>query len=143
MASGVIYQDLELYLVPWYRQQIALRGESYCQDVDVERVEPTDGSPMPKRLVVVRFDGRTRTSQATAEASVGISILAGTKASPKDAVDLGNMVLALSERLPFGAHPGNPISAVLSSTGPVQIEEDSDRGRTYVTLDLAEVGQPF
>jgi hypothetical protein len=130
-----------MFLVDWYRTQLATRSESYCQNVEVDRVEPPAAS-MPDRLLVVRFDGRTRTSQVTAEASVGLSMLAGTKAAPKDAMDLGLMVLALSERLPSG-EASNPVAAVLSSTGPVQVEEDADRGRTYVTLDLAEVGLPF
>ena len=73
---------------------------------------------------------------------MGISVLAGTKVAPKDAMDLGLMILALCERLP-SADPANPIAALISFTGPAQVEEDSDRGRTYSTLELAEVGQPF
>jgi hypothetical protein len=142
VASGVIYGDIELYLIQWFRTQIAARGEAYCQGVVVDRIEPPEGEILPKRLLVVRFDGKTRTSFASAEAAVGLSVLAGTKLAPKDALDLANMVLALSERLP-SADPLNPVAAVLGTTGPVQIADDLDRARVYSTLDLAIAGQPF
>lgn len=142
MASGVIYGDLELWLIGWYRVQLAARSESYCQDVTVDRIEPAEGDPYPARLLVVRFDGKNRTSVVTSDAAVGLSVLAGTKVAPKDAVDLANMVLALSEGLP-SADPLNPVAAVLGTTGPVQIVEDLDRARLYSTLDLSIAGQPF
>lgn len=142
MASGVIYGDLEVWLIQWYRTELAARGESYCQGVVVDRIEPPAGEPLPERLLVVRFDGKNRTSVVTSDAAVGLSVLAGTKESPADAVDLANMVLALSERLP-SADPLNPVAAVLGTTGPVQIEDELDRARLYSTLDVSIAGQPF
>lgn len=137
MASVVLHVDLELFLVEWFRDQLAARSESYCQGVEVDRVEPA--TPWPPRMLIVRFDGSTRTSVVSDEATIGLSVLAGTKAAPKDAADLARMVRALLETLPSG-DPKNPVAALVNATGPVQVEESQDRARLYVTADLVVAG---
>lgn len=142
MASSVIYSDPELFFTSWFRAQLALRPEPYCANFKVANAEPAPPAPFPARLLVVRSDGITRTSMATAEISLGLSILAGTKLTPKDAIDAALMVVALSERLP-SLDPGNPVTALLNVNGPLEVTEDQDRARRYVTLDLAIAGLPF
>jgi hypothetical protein len=140
VASSVKYDDLELFLTGWFRERLAARPESYCQGFVVDNKEPA-GS-FPARLLVVRFDGRTRSSVVSGEASVGLSVLAGTKTSPKDANDAAEMVLALAESLP-AVEPGNPVAALVSSAGPFPVVEAQDRARRYMTLDLVVAGLPL
>lgn len=142
MASSVLHLDMELFLVGWYRTHLAARPEAYCQGFSVDNKEPDPSKPFPARLLVVRSDGATRTSMATANASVGLSILAGTKLMPKDAIDAALMVLALAEKLP-AVELGNPVAALLASAGPFVADEDQQRARRYVTLELSTVGTAF
>lgn len=139
MASGVIHDDLELFLTSWYRGALAARPESYAQGVQVNRVER---APLPARLVVIRDDGGPVTSALTSERMVGVSVLAGTTLLPKDATDLARLCLALAPRIP-SADPENPVAAVLGSTTPVLVFEAAERARAYFTLRLSVVGRPF
>lgn len=142
MGSAVILADVELFLTEWFRGRISARGETYCRNVVVDNKEPDPSVPFPGRLVVIRFDGATRTSVATSEGSIGISILAGTKLTPQDANDLARMVLALSSDLP-DTDPANPVAALLGSTGPISVPESQDRARRYLTLTLGLAGTPL
>ncbi len=142
MGSVVLHTDLEMFLVGWFRAKLAARPEEYCQNVVVDRVEPSPPRAFPERLLVVRSDGGTRMSVVSDEASVGLSVLAGTKLLPKDAVDLAKMVRALCEMLP-AVEPGNPVAALVNATGPVAVDEAQDRSRQYITLDLAVAGLPL
>lgn len=142
MAAGdpvVIVDDLELFLTGWYRARIAARPEPICQGVAVNRVEPPT---LPAKLVVIRDDGGADTSLLTGERSVGVSILAGTKANPKDAKDLAAIVYALRTQIP-AVEEGNPVSALLDSTAPVMVAESQERARVYFTLTLAVAGRPL
>lgn len=143
MAAGdplIVHDDLEQFLTGWFRARIAARPEPVCQGVSVNRVEPAPGPDFPKRLIVVRDDGGPETSLLTGERSVGVSILAGTKANPKDAKDLANIAYALRSQI-ASADPSNPVSALIDSTAPVMVPEAQERARVYFTLTLAVAGR--
>lgn len=134
----VIHDDLELFLTGWYRDALAARPETVCRDVAVSNREPEPGQVFPARLLVIRDDGGPDTSLLTAERSVGLSVLAGTKANPRDANDLARIVHALRLAIP-SVDPGNPVAAVLESNGPYAVVEDQPHARRYLTLTLSVV----
>ena len=142
MADSLLYLDLELFLTGWYRTRLAALNWTVCEDLEVDRVEPDPGQEFPRRLLVIRDDGRTRTSRSTSTQSVGLTALMGSKENPADAMELLQIVLALSESLP-STDSLNPVTAVLSSTGPTLITERQPHARAYATLELATTGVPF
>ncbi|MFC5930930.1 hypothetical protein [Cryobacterium melibiosiphilum] len=133
----VIHADLMLFLTGWFREALAARPESYCQGVVVTHQEPS--GDLPERCLVIRVDGGPDTSILTAERDVGLSILAGTKENPQEAIQLALMVHALRSQIP-GLEPGNPVAAVLSSNGPFAVVETQPVARQYITLVLGVVG---
>lgn len=145
MAEGdplIVHADLELFLTRWYRERLATRPEPVCAGVQVDRVEPLPGEVWPDRLVVIRDDGGSETSFLTGEASIGVSVLAGSKAHPADAKQLAAIVYALRSQIP-SADPANPVAAVIDSTFPVMVPEAHERARVYFTLTLAVAGRPL
>lgn len=136
----VIEPDVELFLTGWLRRELALRPEAYAQGVKVSDREPEKDADFPERLVIVRYDGGPGTSLVTSEANVGVSVLAGSKSDPQDANDLARLVKALMKGCAL-AEAGNPVSAVLASTGPYPVTEDQPRARRYMTFTLGLVGQ--
>lgn len=140
--TRVIHADLELFLTGWLRDQLAQRTEVVCQGVVVSNREPPASGPFPPRMVVIRDDGGARTSIVTRQSSVGISVLAGTKDTPQDAIDLARIVLALAEDC-AAVEPGNPVAAVLESNGPYPVPEAQPHARRYMTLVMSVVGSPL
>jgi hypothetical protein len=134
---AVIHDDLELFLIGWYREALAARPEPVCQDVEVDIVEPADGV-FPEKLLVIRDDGGPTTSLLTAERAVGMSVLAGSKTAPKDANDLIRIVAALANQVPSpnqtGNEPRNPVAALVDINGPLKVAENQDRSRRYITV---------
>jgi hypothetical protein len=143
MVAEVLHTDLEAFLPGWYRAAFAERAEAYCQDVQFDRVEsdPTSG-PFPARLVVFRDDSGQVDPLITAERSVGVSVLAGTKEDPAEAKAIALMVLALAPRIP-GLETGNPVTAFRGAFGPYAVTENQPRARQYLTLTLAVAGRPL
>lgn len=139
MGSAVIHSDIVLFLTTWFRAAIAARPEAYCQGVRVSNKE-TDLNKGP--LVVILDNSGPRLSVISAERTIGISVLAGTKDNPKPAVDLALMVEALCSRLP-GLQPGNPVAAVTETRGPFAVAEASTVARQYLTVDLIVTGTPL
>lgn len=142
MAEGdplVIHDDLELFLTAWYRMRLGARPEAFLDGLEVDRVEPSTGT-FPGRLIVIRDDGGPSTSLLTGERSVGVSVLAGTKADPQDAKDIARLAHALSSQIP-SADPANPVSNVVDSTSPVLVPESQPHARAYFTLTLAVAGR--
>lgn len=138
MARGdplVIHDDLELFLTRWYRAALGRRPEVVCQAAIVANREPKAGEPFPAVLVVIRDDGGPETSILTGERSVGVSVLAGTKDDPQDAVDLARIVFALRSQIP-AVEPGNPVAAVLGANGPYEVAEPQPHARRYMTFTL-------
>lgn len=138
---AVIHDDLEMFLVGWYRAALAARPEPVCADVDVDRVENQTDNPPAKQLII-RDDGATDTSFLTAEASIGLTVLAGSRENPKDAKDLARIVHALAAQIPSG-DPANPIAALLSRTTPVLVPESQPRARAYIAATFATAGRPL
>lgn len=138
----VIHSNLELFLTTWYRAALEARPELVCRDVEVVNREPEPGKPFPEKLLVISDFGGPDTSILTAERSVGLSVLAGTRENPKDAVDLALIVHALRTQIP-AVEPGNPVTAVLAANGPYPVPENQPRARRYITLTLGVAGTPL
>lgn len=135
----VIHADLEKWLVGWLRAEIRARPEPFCQGVEVDRREPSEGD-FPARLVVVRSDGGNTESVITAERGIGISVLAGTLENPSEAIDLALMVHALMGGC-AAVIPGNPIVALRSTNGPYAVVENQPRARQYMNFSVVVVGR--
>ncbi len=133
----VVHEDLELYLTARFRALLLARDEPVCANVTVRNVEPA--GPLPPKLLVIRFDGSTRTSIVTDEASVALTVRAGTKENPKDANDLSRIVRALFHGL-AGTEPDNPVAAVLSSNGPIPVPDAGPHAVRYIAGVLSVVG---
>lgn len=133
MGDVVVHADLEEYLVGALRVLLVARGES---DVEVDRTE----RDVSGELVVVRDDSGPTTSRVTAERMVGISVLAGTRESPKRAKDLANLLAALVWLLPT-PELSNPVARVYGVNGPYLVVEPQTRARAYFTVRLSVVGQ--
>lgn len=142
MASRVIHADMLGFLIPWLTAELAKRPEAVCAGVSVRDAEPLAGKPVPPRMVIIRDDSGPTLSLVTAERSVGISVLAGTRETPKEANDLALIVNALlldAARV----EPGNPVAAVEEITGPFPVDDDLPRARRYSTATFIVAGSPF
>jgi hypothetical protein len=142
VADRVIHVDLQAFLIPWLAAELEARPEAVSRDVSVRDTEPLAGRPVPKRMVIIRDDSGPTRSAVTAERSIGISVLAGTKESPEDAVDLALIVNAIISDV-ARAEAGNPVASVDEQTGPFSVEEDLPLARRYSTATLTVVGLPF
>ncbi|UOE45473.1 hypothetical protein [Agromyces larvae] len=142
IEPAVIFPDVELWLTGHVRSELDARPEAVCADVVVDVKEPEPTGAWPSKLVVIRFDGSTQTSILTDEASIGVTVFAGTKSLPQDANDLARIVRAIVASS-AGVEPGNPIAAVNSTTGPIAVPEDAPRARRYFTAELVIHGQAF
>lgn len=139
MASEVIHADLGSFLTGWYRAALDERPEAVAAGASVDRVEY---EPLPEKLIVIRDDGGPETGVVTGERLVGVSVLAGTKDSPEEALGLARLVHALAPRIP-SPEPLNPVAAVVARTSPVLVAESQERARAYFTMRLSVVGQPL
>ncbi len=97
-------------------------------------MEPAEGT-FPAALVVITVVDLIDTSLMTADASVSISVLAGTLEDPRSADQLALIVHALRTQIP-GVQP-NPVAAVIDSHGPSPVPEDQDRARRLITMTLS------
>lgn len=147
----VKYSDLEQFLCAWYRDALGARGEAICRDVVVANAEPSaEEGPFPTKLLVINDNGGPDTSLMTGERAVRLSVLAGTRAKPDDAVDLALIVHALRTQIPAPGFatalpdaPRNPVTSVLDSNGPFAVEELQDRARRLITMTLGVSPEPF
>lgn len=138
----VAHDDLELFLTGWYRRELAGRPEDICQRAEVSNRWPKPGEDFPDVLVVIRDDSGPDTSILTAERQVGISVLAGTRDDPQDAVTLARIVHALRSQIP-AVEPGNPVAAVLGANGPYPVPEPQERACRYLTITFVVVASPL
>jgi hypothetical protein len=136
---AVIYPDLEDFLIRWYRTALGGRPEVVCANVTVARTESEAPSP-PKRQLIIRDDGTTRETFLTGQASIGLTVLAGTKANPKDAKDLARIVLALASQIP-SPDPDNPFASFDAATGPYMVPEAATFARVYSTATFSVAGR--
>lgn len=137
----LVFDDLEMFLGAWFRIALAGRPEPECAGVDVVRVEPAgDASTWPEKVLVIRDDGTTDDDLNTGDASIGFTVLAGTRENPKVAKDLARIVYALIATIPSG-DPANPIAAVGTRNGPFLVDEAQKRARAYMTATLRVVSR--
>jgi hypothetical protein len=137
----VVHADLELYLCDRFRAELTAHGHP---DIEVSnRERSVDDASTAPQLVVRDNSGPTR-SVVSAQRDVSLSVLAGTKAAPKPAMDLGRLVAAIAATLP-GLEPGNPIAHVPEDgvNGPYWVPEDATYARTLTTVTLIVVGTPL
>jgi hypothetical protein len=133
----VAHDDLVLFLTGWYRRALAERPEPICQQAVVAGTEIND--PVQ---VIIQDNGGPDTSILTAERDVGISVMAGTVENPTDANELARIVHALRTQIP-AVEPGNPVTAVIASAGPMPVPENQPKARRYISLTLAVAGNPL
>lgn len=135
----VIHADLELFLTGWLRDALAARSEPYAQGVVVDSSEPDPTQDFPERLIVIRSDGGPALSWITDEIAIGVTVFAGTKALPQDAIDLARLARALLNDC-AAVEPGNPVAQVRESNGPYRIIEEQQRARLYMTFVMVVAG---
>lgn len=137
------HDDLEMFLLGWFRAALPARPEAVCQGVEVVRDEPTTPvSEWPARMLVIRDDGTSDSDILTGSASVGLTVLAGSREDPWEAKELARIVRALVATIPSG-DPDNPVAAVLGRNGPFMVPENQPRARVYQTAELAVVERPL
>lgn len=136
-VDRVVYGDLELFLTGFIRRELAERGET---GVFVSNQFP---NPSRSKAVVVRDDSGPDTSAVTMSPTVGITVLAGDDPTQgAEATRLAQLVKAIvkgSARV----EAGNPVAAVLGSTGPFKVPDESGQPRRYMTFELSVVGEKF
>ena len=141
--SAVILPDLVEWLTGWLYRELEARSEPYARGVVVSNREPDVGSAnFPERLVVVGDSGSTDRDLLLSDASLRVSVLAGSKEAPKECVDLARLVHALVRDC-ARFEPGNPVVRVVASRGPMSVPEDHPRARRLSTFDIAVVGSPL
>ena len=145
----VAHDDLDLFLVTWFRIWLAsLTGPSAAVVAGaVVDIQEPPAAEFPAKLVLLRTVDRTRTDLLTADALVNIEVLAGTKAAPKPASDLMRIVLAGLNQIPgtdlvLVGGLRNPVSALLEQNGPFPVDEAHDRARLFAnaTFGVTAVG---
>jgi hypothetical protein len=131
-----------LFLTGWFRTRLAARPEPECAGVVVDNKHPEPKEVWPEKLLVVRYDGGTPTSAVTDEATIGLTVYAGSKSYPQPAVNLARIVRAMLQQVP-AVEPGNPVAAVITSNGPIAIPDDGPLACRYITADLSVAGTAF
>lgn len=101
----------------------------------------TPNAVPPRWQVVVRDDGIADGELVVGDASVGISVLAGTKQFPASANRLARIVKRIVKATPR-AEAGNPVADISSFLGPYPVEEASTYARRYMAVTLTVVGIP-
>lgn len=139
MGSRVIHSDLEKYLTRYLRIALANVGTPLATGVFVSNQFP---ETRRAKTVIVRDDSGPA-GLVTKEPAVGVTVLAGD--DPTDgqtATELALLVEALMWSC-AGTEPGNPVAAVLGSTGPSKVPDPTGQPRRYLTFELSVVGTEF
>ena len=127
--------DMELFLTGWLRSQIP--------DVRfVNKESENISTPLAKPVVVIRDDSGTKTSYATFDRSIGVSVLAGSKTNDKPANDLARLVYAYLTSEDIVSAQGSPIASIVEGgcNGPYPVQDDQDYARRYLTVEYSTVG---
>lgn len=147
MGNRVIFTDLEKFLTGYIRDELAaLPGLPYSGGFVSNQFYTPDpevpGDP-PAYQIIVRDDSGPDTSVITQEPNVGITVLLGDDPSQgEEATELAQVVRMIVKGC-AGIEPGNPVAAVLGSSGPFKVAEQSGRPRRYMTFELSVSGQAF
>lgn len=137
--SRVTPPDMEAWLTEYLRAELAAEG----LDVQVSNKEPkTLTVPLKRPLVVIRDDSGSRLDWVTFDRSLGVSVLAGTRADDKKANDLARLVASILGDDVIATVHGSPIAAVEwdGCNGPYAVFDDHDVARRYMTLQYTVVG---
>lgn len=139
MTTIVTPPDMELFLTGYLRERLRDRGMA----IQVSNKEPDSLKlPLTKPLIVVRDDGGLQESRISYQASIGVSVLAGTRKNDRAANDLARIVYAILTNTEIVYAPGSPITVVdvEGCTRPVPVVESLDVSRRYMTLSYGAVG---
>ncbi len=129
--------DLEDWLTGYLRSEFP--------EAQVGNKEPSDLGkrlPLAKPVIVVRDDSGPRLDYTTFDRSVGVSVLAGSRANDKPANDLARSVAAVLFDLAIATAPGSPIASVDMGgcNGPYPVVETLDVARRYMTAQYTVIG---
>lgn len=139
MADRVIFSDLELFLTGFIRAELVARGVT--GGFVSNEFSPHD-KPAPKFQVVVRDDSGPRSSVVTKSPTVGVTVLGSDSFNKGATTDLALLVSAIVDGS-ARVEQGNPVAAVLGSTGPFKVPDESGHPRRYMTFELSVAGSPF
>lgn len=131
--------DLEVFLTGYLRARAAVRGGVVPKVGNKEPYDLVIGSP---DQIVVRDDSGPRESAVTFDRSVGVSVLAGTKAHDKPANDLAREVFADLTDDAILTWAGSPIASIEwdGCNGPYAVPEQLDKARRYMTVQYTVIG---
>lgn len=156
----VVHSDLELFGLAFYRAQlvalaadgtVSVADKAILAGFEVARVEPGPDETFPPKLLVFRDDSGPG-ELLTAERAIGVSVLMGTKADPRDCKRAAAIFLGLVWQMPtpgdgnltMDADPvRNPVASVDQVLGPYIVPEDQDRARAYGTATLQVTPEAF
>lgn len=132
----VIHDDIELWACNRLRELIAVRAESYTDNVYVSNTVP---DPRRERMVIVRRDGGGRLDAVREAPRLGINVWMKDDgaASKQTAINLARMVAALL----WASPDGDPVSRVTVTGGPYAVEEASTHHVFYITAELISKGR--
>lgn len=131
--------DLEVWGTKFLRETLKAEGWS----VEVDSTEPADLLvPLDRPLIVVRVDSLTRASPPLFEASLGVSVLAGSRQDDRVARDLSAMIFAVLTDEDIAVNEATPVVAVdlEGCNGPYTIDDPLDVSRRYMTIAYTVTG---
>lgn len=131
--------DLEVWGTGLLRETLRAEGWS----VEVDSTEPADLLvPLDRPLIVVRVDSLTRASPPLFEASLGVSVLAGSRQDDRVARDLSTMVFAVLTDEDIAVDEATPVVSVdlEGCNGPYTIDDALDVSRHYMTIAYTVTG---
>lgn len=131
--------DLEVWGTRFLRETLRAEGWS----VEVDSTEPANLLvPLDRPLIVVRVDSLTRASPPLFEASLGVSVLAGSRQDDRVARDLSTMVFAVLTDEDIAVDEANPVVVVdlEGCNGPYTIDDPLDVSRRYMTIAYTVTG---
>ncbi|MGL3804719.1 hypothetical protein ACSYDW_01340 [Paeniglutamicibacter sp. R2-26] len=129
------------YLCHHIRTELTALADDRFPRVFVGGREPPAAAGHWDTAVVLRVDGSVRTSAVTREVTVGVRVRAGDDLDdPGPAEDLAGLVLAFLENV-AGTQPGNPVAALVSSSGPFNATEPGTQPVQYFTISFSMVGE--
>ena len=136
--ARVLPPDLELFLTGYLRDRAAERGAV----VRVGNKEPSDLTTDSPDQIVVRDDSGARESAVSFDRSVGVSVLAGTRAYDLPANMLARETVADLTDDAILTWPGSPVAAIRwdGCNGPYAVPEAADKARRYMTVQYAVLG---
>jgi hypothetical protein len=138
----ILPPDMELFLTDYLRGVLADRGES----VRVTNVEPSfTGSnpvelPLSKPIIVIRDDSGPMREIVTFDRSIGVTVLAGSKADMQAANNLARLAFGVMTDRAIIDVEDSPIASIEDTNGPYAASDDLDVARRYFTVDYIVVG---